>query len=264
MDKLTFRTSKGVEIEYFFRNNENRFIIIFHGWAHSKDRWINFSEKYFDQIGLIIMDLPGFGASKYNHPIFGFDFYVDAVKELIDSKHVSISDAILIGHSFGGCVALSLSRNVSPEKLILIDVPLIPIWAGKLMRAIRNLKYPLISIGIKSKLVVYLLSRLTVSKFKFIDNMMVADAQRMSSVVAASTLTLLGMRDSIPNLLNLPFPILTIHGKKDLIVSSSQYNYISINPKIKTVFINDSGHSPFIESEHVTGDLINEFINSSE
>jgi pimeloyl-ACP methyl ester carboxylesterase len=95
-------------------------VLALHGWGR---RGRDFSAALEGKSG-IAPDLPGFGASPVPDEAMGADAYADIVAKLLDSFD---RPPVLVGHSFGGRVAVCLAAKhpgrVGP--LILTGVPLI-------------------------------------------------------------------------------------------------------------------------------------------
>lgn len=95
-------------------------ILILHGWGHNINLWLPFANLLSSKYKVHLVDLPGFGSSP--PPTFTFDTYdyVKFVEEFI--KKFKLRDYILIGHSFGGKIAIILSsRHNSVRKLFLVS-----------------------------------------------------------------------------------------------------------------------------------------------
>lgn len=72
----------------------------------------------------VVLDLPGFGASPLPDSVWGAEGYADAVAPVLDEMRKPV---VVVGHSFGGRVALQLATKY-PERvgaLVLTGVPLI-------------------------------------------------------------------------------------------------------------------------------------------
>jgi len=97
-------------------------ILILHGWGGSSDSWIKVIEMLADKgYKVICPDFPGFGKS--HTPIDAWDVtdYKEWLLEFIRLR--GLDEFILLGHSFGGRVAIKLSVKY-PERvkaLILCD-----------------------------------------------------------------------------------------------------------------------------------------------
>ncbi len=96
-------------------------IIILHGWDSKIKRWRNFQEQ-MEKKGFLtfLPSLPGFGKSQLKE-VWSLDDYVSWLE-----KYIAINQFkkfYLLGHSFGGQVAIKFSslRPKGLEKLILVN-----------------------------------------------------------------------------------------------------------------------------------------------
>jgi len=97
-------------------------ILILHGWGGSSDSWIQVQEILAREgFKIIVPDFPGFGKSKTPFEPWGVKEYGNFVLNL--TKILELQNFFLLGHSFGGRVAIKFSV-LYPEKiksLILCD-----------------------------------------------------------------------------------------------------------------------------------------------
>lgn len=95
-------------------------IILMHGWGGSN---VSFAGTYEYLCGLnrdvVSIDFPGFGSSDLPPSEWGLEDYAACVSELRDA--LKLRKAILVGHSFGGRVALFLGSEPWVESLVLVD-----------------------------------------------------------------------------------------------------------------------------------------------
>ncbi|MDA7816635.1 alpha/beta hydrolase [Sulfurimonas sp.] len=89
-------------------------LIILHGWGSSKRIMKNSFSSYMDSFRHIYIDLPGFGNSTCNLTMSTKD-YARVVELLM--IHLNASKDVIMGHSFGGKVALLLE----PKVLVLLS-----------------------------------------------------------------------------------------------------------------------------------------------
>lgn len=95
-------------------------ILALHGWGRT--------HRDFDTVlaGLdaVALDLPGFGSSPEPPEVWGAEAYAEAVVEVARSF---ARPPVVVGHSFGGRVAVSLAAKHPSEvrSLVLIGVPLV-------------------------------------------------------------------------------------------------------------------------------------------
>ena len=101
-------------------------VLALHGWGR---RGKDFSAA-LDGIDALALDLPGFGASPAPDAVIGADGYADIVREIFD---LFDRPPVLVGHSFGGRVAVCLAAKY-PYRirgLVLTGVPLLRISPTK-------------------------------------------------------------------------------------------------------------------------------------
>lgn len=84
-------------------------LIILHGWGSNKNLMKKSFSPYMDTFRHIYIDLPGFGNSTCNLTLKTTD-YARIVELLM--IHINASKDIILGHSFGGKVALLLEPKV--------------------------------------------------------------------------------------------------------------------------------------------------------
>ena len=102
------------DISYEIVNPEAKVdIIILHGWGSNKNLMKNVFAPYMSAFRHIYIDLPGFGKSTCSATLNTPD--VARIVELL-MIHMNASKDIILGHSFGGKVALLLE----PKVLVLV------------------------------------------------------------------------------------------------------------------------------------------------
>ena len=100
----------------------NDYVVFLHGWGASKETFL-WTKKYFENFNLVYVDFSGFGESvEPEKPLSVFD-YAQELKALLDK--FKIDSLILVGHSFGGRVAVKFSFLYQNDylnfKLCLVD-----------------------------------------------------------------------------------------------------------------------------------------------
>ena len=112
----------GMKINYDCRG-EGDLVVLLHGWGAN----ITLFEKIMGFVStkykVLAMDMPGFGLSSEPSEPWNVDDYVAFVVEFL--KDYDTKNVILLGHSFGGRVAIKLcSLDPKPfdvQKVILVD-----------------------------------------------------------------------------------------------------------------------------------------------
>ncbi|MDE5755797.1 MAG: alpha/beta hydrolase [Clostridia bacterium] len=94
-------------------------VIFLHGWGGSIDSFRGAGEYFSNQYRCTLVDFYGFGESPLPG-ILTLDDYAKGVEEILEKY--SMKDVILVGHSFGGRVAMLMaSRNDNIKSIVLVD-----------------------------------------------------------------------------------------------------------------------------------------------
>jgi pimeloyl-ACP methyl ester carboxylesterase len=99
-------------------NSENPKICFLHGWGGESNNWKNISGE-FESIAL---DIPGFGKSVPFEKSFSPKTYAEYLIDIIPD-----SVEIIVGHSYGGRIAVHLSRLKKYKKIVVIASPLVKV-----------------------------------------------------------------------------------------------------------------------------------------
>ncbi|MBU0744133.1 MAG: alpha/beta hydrolase, partial [Gammaproteobacteria bacterium] len=96
-------------------------VILLPGWGRNIDYFAQLGENLAKKFTVYALDLPGFGLSTAPEKVWGSPEYANLLNRFIDE--LQITNPILLGHSFGGKVAICLAANdsVQIQKVILID-----------------------------------------------------------------------------------------------------------------------------------------------
>ncbi len=96
-------------------------IVLLHGWNQNIEMMRPFASFFSKNHRVIMIDLPGFGASQV--PPFEYSIYDYAllINELL--QKLKVTNPIIIGHSFGGKIALLYASIYEVDKLIILASP---------------------------------------------------------------------------------------------------------------------------------------------
>ncbi len=89
-------------------------LLMVHGMAGSWETWLANIPSLGERHRVIAVDLPGFGGSDPLATEDSFDGYVGSLRALMDE--LAIPSVAVVGHSFGGLVALALATH-APDRL---------------------------------------------------------------------------------------------------------------------------------------------------
>lgn len=89
-----------------------RYVVLLHGQPGSGADWQQVTDELPDGLGVVAPDRPGYGASP--RPAGGFAAGARAVVAELDAR--GIDRAVLVGHSYGGGIALATAQ-LAPERV---------------------------------------------------------------------------------------------------------------------------------------------------
>ncbi|MFV0269544.1 MAG: alpha/beta fold hydrolase [Draconibacterium sp.] len=115
---MQFFDYKSIKVHYEVKGH-GRPVVILHGWGTNLKSFSAVSNDLSAYYQVYSIDFPGFGESTEPDYPFSLSEYVDVTKAFFDAN--GIVNPVVIGHSFGGRVAIKLSKLVSYEKLILVN-----------------------------------------------------------------------------------------------------------------------------------------------
>lgn len=113
---------KDIDINYI-QYGEGKDILLLHGWGQNIEMMKPIGDNFCDRFRITILDLPGFGQSDEPHEAWKIGDYELMLEEFI--KKTNIKKPIVIGHSFGGRLAIRYSAINSVKKIVLFGSPCI-------------------------------------------------------------------------------------------------------------------------------------------
>ncbi|MDD2203681.1 MAG: alpha/beta hydrolase [Bacilli bacterium] len=104
-----------------YGNEEGKDIVLLHGWGQNIEMMDPIGRRLQDDFRITIIDFPGFGKSPEPPYAFTVYNYYEVLDELL--KKLKIKKPILIGHSFGGRIAMIYAATKPTSKLVLFGSP---------------------------------------------------------------------------------------------------------------------------------------------
>ena len=98
-------------------------ILLLHGWGQNIEMMKFLGDNFADNHRITILDFPGFGESDEPLSPWTIKDYSLLIEKLV--KELDIKKPVVMGHSFGGRVAIYYSSNNPIEKLVLFGSPCI-------------------------------------------------------------------------------------------------------------------------------------------
>lgn len=122
MNKKT--TIQGLKIHYIKKGKKDPLVIL-HGWGGSSNSWSKIIDSLSEKYTVICPDLPGFGKSDDPKRAWNINEYSDFILNFLDK--LKINDFYLLGHSFGGGIAIKITAKKPQliKKLILCDAAIV-------------------------------------------------------------------------------------------------------------------------------------------
>ncbi|MDR0972068.1 MAG: alpha/beta hydrolase [Bacteroidales bacterium] len=95
-------------INYQDEGQGEKTIVLLHGFMNDLEVWASYVFKYMKDIRVVTVDLLGHGESKDgNNEVHSMEMQSNMIVELL--QHINVDSCIVVGHSMGGYVALTLA-----------------------------------------------------------------------------------------------------------------------------------------------------------
>lgn len=115
---------QGLNVNYI-QYGKGKDILLLHGWGQNIEMMKPLGDAFCNKFRITILDFPGFGESEEPKETWTIEKYSIMLEDLV--KQLSIKKPIVMGHSFGGRVAIKFSSRNPIEKLVLFGSPCIRI-----------------------------------------------------------------------------------------------------------------------------------------
>ena len=107
----------------YIQYGEGSDILLLHGWGQNIEMMKFLGDNFADNHRITILDFPGFGESDEPLSPWTIKDYSLLIEKLV--KELDVKKPVVMGHSFGGRVAIYYSSNNPIEKLVLFGSPCI-------------------------------------------------------------------------------------------------------------------------------------------
>lgn len=251
-------THNGVTMGYTVEGDGSP-VILMHGWGCTRDTVKSIADVAAEHHRVYNVDFPGFGVSTEppaDTHVWGVDDYTRMIERLIEVEN--IERPTLIGHSFGGRVAIHLASRNDVAKVVLVDA------AG--VKPHRPLKYYYKVYTFKAA---KHLSRIFMGRKRSDEYIARQRAKRGSSDYASSTPVMRAVMSKVVNedlcheMPLIKAPTLLIWGDND--TATPLADALKMNkliPDSGLVRFANAGHYSFLDQPVRFGSVLRSFLNS--
>jgi pimeloyl-ACP methyl ester carboxylesterase len=239
-------------------NGTGKPVLLLHGWGCDVNIFKPISPYFESHFQTFRIDFPGFGKSPEPSKAWGNDDYVEFTRQFIVA--LEIENPIVLGHSFGGRIAIKLATLIPIHKLILTGSAGIKPTRG-FTYYIKIYSYKSLKQIIKIPLLGKLFQPLQES---YIQNVGSSDYQQASNVMrqTLSNVVNTDLQNIMPNI---KIPTLLLFGENDT-ATPPEYGKImnKLIPDSGLVIMQNAGHYTFIDQKQQFILIIDKFLEKDK
>ncbi len=272
---MIFDYSANEKIYYTITGSGKTQLLFLHGFGASHKTWDYISDSFDkEKFTLIVIDLLGHGNSSINN---SSDYSILSQTSIVFDfiKFLNLKELIIIGHSYGGSVALMLTilhmKNINIKKLVLIDAGAynqIPVSMKYLRNPFMQLITSFANVVVPKHLVGYFVLRnlyfdkTLVTRERIAKYSIFFSHKQLKAIIKAAQNILPGNFDElIIRYRDIEVPALIIWGKNDLVISPLSGEKLNSDLKNSSLgIIENCGHIPQEEKPKEIFELINDFL----
>jgi len=242
---------------YFTLEGRGDPVVLLHGWGASSQSLAGLAAALADTFRVLAVDLPGFGWSQIPPAAWGSREYAGHVERLM--QQVGIDRAALVGHSFGGRIAMTLAagRSTGISRLVLV--------ASAGIRPRRRAGYHLRVATAKLARWFFCLPGWGATGRRIISAMYARVGSRDYRAAGSMRPTLVKIvnEDLTPLLPSIQVPTLIVWGDQDQEVPRSAVEIVAARiPQARLVVFEGAGHFPFLDMSEKFCRTVNEFLRA--
>lgn len=233
-------------IEYGKRNGQT--IVLLHGWGQNIEMMKPLGEFFKEKYRVVIIDLPGHGKSSIPDYAYTVYDYVALINKLL--KLIKVENPIIIGHSFGGKIAMLFASMHKVDKLILLGSPF---------------KKEIKKLSLKTKLLKFAKKIPILNMFEEYAKTKIGSVDyRAASPIMRDILVNTVNLDITEVLQNITSPTLAIWGTKDEAVAiESAYELEKLIPNCGVIAIEGASHYAYLEHLSYVIKIINSLLEEN-
>ncbi|MBU1070935.1 alpha/beta hydrolase [Patescibacteria group bacterium] len=220
--------------------NKPKTLLILHGWSQSGSDWQTIANLLPKTHQIILLDLPGFGGTEHlpNNP--SIPEYTQFVFEFI--KKLSLKKPAILGHSFGGQIAINLTAKYPTllSQLILLSP------AGIRNKVKTYKKFKIIKKILPKSIIQLILKQLTSTDYY---NASPKHKQILKQIV---------IQDLTNKLNKITTPTTIIWGSEDKEIPYSGKTMANLIPNSKLIVLYGQDHNPHLNKPQDLAQAINQ------
>ncbi|GHV43941.1 2-hydroxy-6-oxohepta-2,4-dienoate hydrolase [Synergistales bacterium] len=240
-------------------------VVFLHGWGVDYSYFLPVVERIKKTIRVCALDLPGFGGSDEPPVAWGVGDYADFTRSFLSG--MGVKSAVLIGHSFGGRIAIKLAARSSSDKdgleipkIVLVDSAGIrPKKSAK--RKIKDIFYKIVRQILSTDFIRKKYPR-ALEKWRVKNG---SSDYRNASPRMRECLVKVVSEDMTPILPRVSCPALLVWGENDTATPLRDAHVMeNLIPDAGLVVLRGAGHYSFIEQSGVFAAVLDSFLNTQE
>ncbi|MGC2034375.1 MAG: alpha/beta hydrolase [Thermoplasmata archaeon] len=244
---------------------EGRPVVFLHGYPLSHEIWLPQLETLSARDRVVLLDLPGYGLAR-DWPV------PDSLSGFAESVHQTFarqftSPVVVVGHSFGGYVALELFRN-HPEQfqaIVLTNTRSEPDGVEareKRLATAKRLEDPSQFLDIEGTIRGLFSPRTGEAAGPLLETARTIVRNVPSRTIIGTLKAIAGRSDLTPVLSTIHVPALVIWGEEDRLIPPAQSrSMVARIPGSSGVGIPEAGHLPSLEAPEAFARTLNGFLD---
>ncbi len=248
---------------YFESKGKGDALVLLHGFTESSAIWHAFTENLSKKFRVITIDLPGHGESENIGSVHPMEVMADLVKAVMDE--ITIEQAVLVGHSMGGYVALAFAKKYPGHTKGLGLFHSSSLADNEEARENREKAIEVIKNDHKDflfKFIPDLFAPENRSRFKADIEQLVETAKSMSPRALIAAMEGMKIRSStLDVLINATFPVMFIAGQKDTRVPFENiWVQMALTEVAYSLILKNVGHMAYLEARDKTLGFVRSFV----
>lgn len=244
---------------YYTDSGEGLPIVFIHGFCETHELWNDFVQPLTKDYRVLTIDLPGFGKSALPET----EITIDAIARLVIEwlNEIRISKAILIGHSLGGYVALSITEQC-PDLVIGLalfhstayaDTEVKKVTRDKVIRFVERH-------GVERYIFTYVPDLFAKRNDPYISEIREIALETEAKTLISYTKAMRDRSEKTSVLENFRNPVLLLTGAKDPIIPCKTVEeQVTLSPHSAFILLQESAHMGMLEEKEKACDAIGKF-----